>query len=954
MKPLTLKISAFGPFKDEIEIDFSSISDSKIFLITGDTGSGKTSIFDAICYCLYNVSSGTNRTIDSLRSDYASKDTVTYVELKFSHKNKTYTIYRSPSYMKEGRKTKTQAEATLTYDDVVIDGVKQVTDKVTEILGIDDKQFKQISMLAQGEFLKLLLATSDERSKIFRKIFDTSIYNTLSEKLKNRYLTIKKKYDESNLILENEIAHIDWDIDTSDMLTEEIIKKLNELIDEDKKTVQKINSKINELNEQKQKLNNIITLAKIDNENINMYDKLQIKYQELSKNKPKYDLLEKDIEINKILIPINNEIIKISNYLNEKSNYLQKIEKEIVDINELYNKLLNKYQQLNSKKEELNELNIIKNKLQNNKKIYDQIEKNNKYIESFNKDELNNIINKITKLEELTKDNTISNKLENALKEQNETNKKINEYKEILKEIEKIENNLEKDYITLNIEKTKEKDLSNEYEHAEILFLKNQAGFLASMLKDNEPCMVCGSVNHPNKAILNNESITKNELDNLRSKLEKQIEIRNSIINRIAINNSLLEEKNKEKIVTELNKLTLIDFKIDELKNKEKEYLLNIEELKILKNKYDELKEIETNIKIKKANNNSLKESLFIYDDSLENVITKISELTNYIFKIDKEYNETLNSKNVLEKEIILVKNDIELKNKELNNLNIEFNKHNYNKELFTNNQLRELEIEYNEYYKEYDKVNTLIDNLKDKVKDKKIINIDNYINELNILNKQYDELLNNDTMLRYKTNKKVYENIVEQYNKNIDINKNYSMYKILSDTANGTISGKSKILFEQYVQSTYFNEIIKNSNYRLDIMTLGRYELRKKNDQQNLKDKVGLDLEVMDNYTGKIRDIKSLSGGESFKASLSLALGLSDTIQNYAGGIVVDTMFIDEGFGSLDSDSLEQALKTLNDLTSNNCLIGIISHVNELKQRIDKKIIVSKSTSGSTIKIEG
>lgn len=954
MKPLTLKISAFGPFKDEIEIDFSSINESKIFLITGDTGSGKTSIFDAICYCLYNVSSGTNRTVDSLRSDYASKETITYVELTFSHKNKTYTIYRSPSYMKEGRKTKTQAEARLIYDDVVIDGVKQVTDKVTEILGIDDKQFKQISMLAQGEFLKLLLATSDERSKIFRKIFDTSIYNTLSEKLKNRYLTIKKKYDESNLILENEITHIDWDIDTNDMLTEEIIKKLSELIDEDKKTVEKINSEINKLNEQKQKLNNIITLAKIDNENIIMYNKLQNNYQELSKNKPKYDLLGKDIEINKILIPINNEIIKINNYLNEKSNYLQKIEKEIVDINELYNKLLNKYQQLNNKKEELNELNIIKNKLQNNKKIYDQIEKNKKYIESFNKDELNNIITKITNLEELTKDNTISNKLENALKEQFDTNKKIDEYKETLKEIEKIENNLEKDYNNLNIEKTKEKDLSNEYEHAEMLFLKNQAGFLANMLKDNEPCMVCGSVNHPKKAIINNESITKNELDNLRSKLDKQIEIRNSIVNRIAINSSLLKEKNKEKIVTELNKLTLIDFQIDELKNQEKEYLLNIEELKKLKNKYDELKEIETNIKIKIANNNSLKESLFIYNDSLENVITKINELTNYIFNIDKEYNETLNSKNVLEKEIILVRNDIESKNNELNNLNIEFKKYNYDKELFTNNQLKQLEIEYNEYYKEYDKVNTLIDNLKDKVKDKKIVNIDNYINELNIINKQYDELLNNNIMLRYKTNKKVYENILEQYKKNIDINKNYSMYKILSDTANGTISGKSKILFEQYVQSTYFNEIIRNSNYRLNIMTLGRYELRKKNDQQNLKDKVGLDLEVMDNYTGKIRDIKSLSGGESFKASLSLALGLSDTIQNYAGGIVVDTMFIDEGFGSLDSDSLEQALKTLNDLTSNNCLIGIISHVNELKQRIDKKIIVSKSNSGSTIKIEG
>ena len=246
----------------------------------------------------------------------------------------------------------------------------------------------------------------------------------------------------------------------------------------------------------------------------------------------------------------------------------------------------------------------------------------------------------------------------------------------------------------------------------------------------------------------------------------------------------------------------------------------------------------------------------------------------------------------------------------------------------------------------------TQIKQLEEKTKDKEISDIDNLNNELLKLRIEKNNM-NDDLIIKYDNNVKIYDSITLKFKEIESINRKYSNYKKLSDTANGNLIGKNKIIFEHFVQASYFNEIIKNSNFRLDIMTNGQFELIRKEVATSLNDKVSLDLEIVDHYTGKIRSIKSLSGGESFKASLALALGLSDTIQNYAGGIVVETMFIDEGFGSLDSDSLEQALATLYDLTNGNRLIGIISHVSELKSRIDSKIYISKTANGSTIKIE-
>ena len=248
------------------------------------------------------------------------------------------------------------------------------------------------------------------------------------------------------------------------------------------------------------------------------------------------------------------------------------------------------------------------------------------------------------------------------------------------------------------------------------------------------------------------------------------------------------------------------------------------------------------------------------------------------------------------------------------------------------------------------------IKELKEQLKDKEKINLEKDKEEFETLKNYMDKIkqLQIEITSKYSNNM----DILSSLKKNSDeIIKQTELYAILDDlykTASGNLAGKNKIEFEQYVQSVYFDMILVEANKRLTKMTNDRFRLMRKTKATNLGQNIGLDLEVFDNYTGKQRDVKSLSGGESFKAALSLSLGVSDVIQSYSGGVTVDTLFIDEGFGSLDTESREQAIDTLDLLTSNNKLIGIISHVTELKERIDKKIIIKKTSNGSEIGFEG
>ena len=955
MKPINIKISAFGPYKGLETVDFTKLGSNGIFLITGDTGSGKTSLFDAICFALYNQPSGTNRTVDSLRSDYADDETDTFVEFEFTHKENKYVIKRNVPYKKKNRKTKTVAEATLIINDKdIIIGVKEVTNKIIEILGIDDKQFKQIAMIAQGEFLKLLFATSDERSKIFRKIFDTSIYYKISELLKEKFLKTKREYDDKNNILKNEIEHINWDKDISNLTILEIIKLLNEENEKDKIIVLEEKEKRKKLDEKIELLIKDIEIKKNINADIL---NLKNKTSELNNLKSNYDemlLIKNDIKLSELLNPLNKELnlyennlinnnklkIEYENYLNEEEINLQKLKE--------------KYLNLEQVKDQVKKDNIVLEKLKQNINIKKEIKLLNEEKEKLKN--CNDILLKNKKEREEIQEYILNDKsyinLEKARDEDKVNKEKIKEYNDIiisyndnLEYKEKLKFELENDIKNYEIH-------NNEYVLEESKFLRNQAGILAKELSPNKPCLVCGSKNHPSKAELINDVLSKEELDNLKVNLDLLNEKRNNSINNLNLINAKLNEVDIEKINTEKTKLEAIKFDFDKLLNDckifdQKKLTLNDLNNSILKNE-DDVKRYNNII----SNLESLEKQIFNFDINLEDLEKEINNNETYIKNITTSYNDLNSSIKEIKGKYDVVLSNIENETKNKEKVLNEINNIDKPTNLYNTNEIVIIKKENDNYFNSYDILKTQIKQLEEKTKDKEISDIDNLNNELLKLRIENNNM-NDDLIIKYDNNVKIYDSISLNFKEIESINRKYSNYKKLSDTANGNLIGKNKIIFEHFVQASYFNEIIKNSNFRLDIMTNGQFELIRKEVATSLNDKVSLDLEIVDHYTGKIRSIKSLSGGESFKASLALALGLSDTIQNYAGGIVVETMFIDEGFGSLDSDSLEQALATLYDLTNGNRLIGIISHVSELKSRIDSKIYISKTANGSTIKIE-
>ena len=955
MKPINIKISAFGPYKGLETVDFTKLGSNGIFLITGDTGSGKTSLFDAICFALYNQPSGTNRTVDSLRSDYADDETDTFVEFEFTHKENKYVIKRNVPYKKKNRKTKTVAEATLIINDKdIITGVKEVTNKIIEILGIDDKQFKQIAMIAQGEFLKLLFATSDERSKIFRKIFDTSIYYKISELLKEKFLKTKREYDDKNNILKNEIEHINWDKDISNLTILEIINLLNEENEKDKIIVLEEKEKRKKLDEKIELLIKDIEIKKNINADIL---NLKNKTSELNNLKSNYDemlLIKNDIKLSELLNPLNKELnlyennlinnnklkIEYENYLNEEEINLQKLKE--------------KYLNLEQVKDQVKKDNIVLEKLKQNINIKKEIKLLNEEKEKLKN--CNDILLKNKKEREEIQEYILNDKsyinLEKARDEDKVNKEKIKEYNDI---IISYNDNLEyKDKLKLELENDiKNYEIhNNEYVLEESKFLRNQAGILAKELSPNKPCLVCGSKNHPSKAELINDVLSKEELDNLKVNLDLLNEKRNNSINNLNLINAKLNEVDIEKINTEKTKLEAIKFDFDKLLNDckifdQKKLTLNNLNNSILKNE-DDVKRYNNII----SNLESLEKQIFNFDINLEDLEKEINNNETYIKNITTSYNDLNSSIKEIKGKYDVVLSNIENETKNKEKVLNEINNIDKPTNLYNTNEIVIIKKENDNYFNSYDILKTQIKQLEEKTKDKEISDIDNLNNELLKLRIEKNNM-NDDLIIKYDNNVKIYDSISLKFKEIESINRKYSNYKKLSDTANGNLIGKNKIIFEHFVQASYFNEIIKNSNFRLDIMTNGQFELIRKEVATSLNDKVSLDLEIVDHYTGKIRSIKSLSGGESFKASLALALGLSDTIQNYAGGIVVETMFIDEGFGSLDSDSLEQALATLYDLTNGNRLIGIISHVSELKSRIDSKIYISKTANGSTIKKE-
>lgn len=888
MKPLKIKISAFGPYKNCIDIDFEKLGESGIFLITGDTGAGKTTIFDSISFALFGEVSGSNRPVPSVRSDFADNDTETFVELEFTHKNKKYKIRRNPAYERTKKRgegtTKTSADASLEYDDKVISGTKNVDIKIEEILGINSKQFKQISMLAQGEFLKILFAESKDRTEIFRRIFDTDIYNQIAKRLADKTRIAKAELEQlkdyfainsSNIVWKDGIQSVQPK-DVNELFIQEILEKLQQEIKVNSEQFGKCQEQIGKQSDENSKMEKEIMAQKDKNDKIDRCQKLQDEQKVLQEKqediKQKEILIQKSQEIINKILPKEDKKKELEKEISQKQKVLQDISEKI----ELGKKKEEKFKQI------LELIEIIKVQFQ-------------KYSEL--KDGKTELEDKIKKLQVIIKE---------------QENKKI-----ASENAQKLEAEWEK--------------LSTEVLEKEKEFFREQAGILAEKLKENEPCPVCGSLHHPNLAIKSTSVLTKEELDNLKEKEEKSRKILTDATNKVTEINSKIETLIKE--FGEKPDVELYNKKYAEISEK-------------LEKAYNQLNDNYKKIMLKDIVIES-----FEYDIFKEKITNKISKEREEFLKLQTQQEENKKQIDELLQKKEKAQNDYQNTLKELGFENEE----QYKKSVLNNLQIEIFSKEIEKYKTDVTINATKLEEIQKEIKGfekvdltAKIQEFNNKKQELENMRKQqmeYHRIFenNNRILVDLQTNSKKLDSKIKEF----------TMVEDLSKIANGTVYGKRRIEFEQFVQASYFDMVIIEANKRLLKMTDNRFLLVRKESSERVSDKIGLELEVIDNYNGKRRDVKSLSGGEAFKAALSLALGLSDVIQSYSGGIVVDTMFIDEGFGSLDTESREQAINTLNQLTDNHKLIGIISHVTELKERIDKKVIVTKSTEGSKITVE-
>lgn len=856
MRLKKLIMQAFGPFKDKVVIDFEKDKiDKGLLLITGDTGAGKTTIFDAICYALYGKTSGDIREANSLRSDWASNDMDTYVYLEFYYKNKLYEIKRSPEYTRKKKngigETKQVATSEANINGKIITKLTDVNKEIESLIGLDYKQFRQIAMLSQGEFSKFLLAPSLEKTTIFRKIFNTEFYDLLQNKLKSNMLSKKDEIEKIKDKIETERKNLESIINIYGLSNDETINILTKEIQNKSDEVILAKKERDKVNDEKTKLSTEISNINKMNKNILIYEDVNHKLDELIKNNP---------DINKEKEKYNYNV-NIATYITNILDKLTSSNKLLSDKKEKYNQ--NK-KDLELKQKEYNEKEDYFQKIENYVEHADKLNTEINYLINKNKD-YDNYISKVSELELVKK-----------------------EYKSLLNEYQKQE---------------------SLYENMRMKYYLNISVEIAETLKDGEECPVCGSKEHPRLATEVECDYTKEDIEECEKNLKK-------IDNSRKLKEALIEQINK--IIKEFNFKENIN--IVEEKNKNNE-LLN--QKKKEKEKLDiEFREM-SSIKQKLSSMiKSLESSINIFKDDIESLEKDIKE---YNVKLDNLYSE--------------------------NNTNYEDYQNN-KLDKYELNSLKSKIDNYDSCKKEYESTIKL---LEPEVSGKKVIDVkekESQLNELIELYSKYDNLYTslNATLEKLKLST---SNIKDYLKDNKEVQDEYNVIKLLSDTANGTLTGKQRITFENYVQSYFMQSVLVEANKRLIKMTDSRYELKRKETETKLNVKTGLDFSIFDSYTGKERDVASLSGGEKFKASLALALGLSDTISNTHGGIRIDSLFIDEGFGSLDTESLNQALNILTDLSSNDKLIGVISHVTELISRIDNKIIVNKTSTGSKLSIE-
>lgn len=1012
---------AFGPYKDHETIDFNELGDHQLFVISGNTGAGKTTIFDAICFALYGSASGEDRENQAmLRSQFANDDIHTSVELLFELKGRTYRIFRQLGHIKKGNKTKT-GERYEFFE--LIDGdevpcvdrqiVTEINEKVEALMGLTEDQFKQIVMLPQGEFRKLLTSETENKEAILRRLFKTEPYKQIGEQLRIRKKILEQSYqtekqtcdhyihqlaslpnrEESLLFqvlnedhynvhqvltgLKAELTYYEQKMVT-DLETYKTIEKEHQRANETYYKVKALHEKFAEYEEKKERLNQLT----VDQE---LY---QTKEKELEAAERAHNIEPYEKQVLDWKADIQHKattLEKATTQLNEAKAHHEKVEehykveegkaKDREQVKQQLHRLQEFLPTVEAMEETKSKLNRLK---QQALKTYEKIEQN-KAQRKQKQEQIETIEKAVQQLDEAVSSIGKKEQHRTQLREQHRLLTKHIQHTEKKNHLETVGKEQKQTYL-------KQK---RAYETIEETWLKNQAGILVSHLHDGQPCPVCGSVEHPNKATYGEHSVTREQLDEAKQLLKEVENAYRTTQVEWKQNQAELKEIEKE-IVTEYNiSIEHIPTAREQITKQGKKLSEDLERLERaqaeLKTKRQHLEKEKQQIRELEQQKELLDK---VYQEERDQYTSKkatyterlrvIPEEMRSLTALRQEMNQVEKAKRVLEEAWEHVQKQLQLAKEKVTTTEVNVKharqqlkeakeKHQQAEEQFalklteakfpsvTDYQdakreasvRQELKTVIDRYKEEVTTLTKRVDELKEQLKDKERVPIVALQEKVKQLKEKYDEAFNqfNETKGYLRDGRRHYEMIEQTYQKIQEMEVQLSRVVDLHDMIRG--QNDSKLSFERFLQIEYLEQIIEAANQRLRHLSQGQFMLMRSDRQESHGRQSGLALDVYDAYTGQTRDVKTLSGGEKFNASLCLALGMSDVIQSFQGNISIKTMFIDEGFGSLDEESLHKAIDTLIELQESGRMIGVISHVKELKSIFPAVLEVKKTKEG-------
>lgn len=1095
MRPLKLTVSAFGPYAGKVVMDLERLGEQGLYLITGDTGAGKTTIFDAITYALYGEPSGDDRDPSMLRSKYAQPETPTQVELVFSYGGKIYTVRRNPEYERPAKKgggtTIQKADAELVLPDGrLVTKAREVNREIAGIIGLDRSQFSQIAMIAQGDFRKLLQADTKSRQEIFREIFKTRYYMVFQEKMKSEAGGLQRDCEAARASVQQYIGGVVCQEDdllrpkvlkaqAGELPFQETVELIQRLIDQNQAEETRRQEALDRLDGALKEASALLGKAQ---EAQKVGEKLEQAQREREELLPQVEMARNALQAEQERMPRQEAIGKELAALETELPRYQELSRQEDDLAALVESIAAleencgrqeeartaQAQSLEAWRQELDALASVDADRERLLREREQAESRKAALTALN----TQVEQWQTCLQRLGEGQRQREKLE---QQKTELSARLAEEKEVLKAAQ--ESFLataglsgEKQELLHHQERARERQqalsrlltgldeydaeesalqaarriyeqvraqseqMEETYRRKNRAFLDEQAGVLAQSLTEGQPCPVCGALHHPAPAQLSGGASTEAELEEAKAAWEAAQQAAQEASMAAGTQRAALKEREKqliqamadhidsptldtareqltacqEDVLGDLTRLhqALMDLEAQLVHRAELEQEIAHRE-EVLTELEGQAAKLQETINLAEVDQSALCGQQRQLEDALcrdlsahlENcpleaaptaitqALTEIMGKTALLAEREQALADKLRRKQELGQQIPVAEQELRRLEETAAKVREELaGARSRQKEMAGQIQARRDKLPFPNEESAREKITVLREEHQSLThalalaqetaseRQKELAAADAAMEELRrllesaqtvdveALQQQSQDLARQRTEeseaqkavhTRLVTNQTALNHIRERAADLEKLEERYRWMRALSNTVNGNLTGKEKIALETYIQMTFFDRILQRANLRLLVMSGGQYELKRRREAENNRSQSGLELDVIDHYNGSERSVKSLSGGESFKASLSLALGLSDEVQSAAGGIRLDTMFVDEGFGSLDEESLAQAIRALTGLTEGNRLVGIISHVSELKEKIEKQIIVTKEkTGGSRVEI--